>query len=148
MCLGFQEKATREYRKQIKNEKWVFVWKIVDIHTDTGKLFSPYMRSMRWKRGWNKSDRKSKRLSGYEQTAVGISQGFHVFTTLEAAQMNFGSIGYDRSMIIGSPSIVRLKTKPKYFVAANINQAVFTKLKLTKKDQNAARCYKQERTSV
>ena len=126
MCLYYDKKYTKIFKKRKK--KRFFVYKVLEL--EGGKLHSPYISffntRLNWKPGYIKSNRLSNKISLCDAYNRYISKGIHIFLKkYDAIRLKT----YGKNYVI-----IRLEVNMKDFVAASRTEAVFTKVRLYKKE--------------
>lgn len=126
MCLYVDKKETRLIKRRFaaakrKGKDYIICYKILKIYWNK-KIYSPFYPK-EYKPGWNKSNRKSPKLTRNEKLYV--NRGIHVMTSksdkyidIDEDEILIPILCYEKDFVSGG--------EPK--------EAVFTKIFITRKD--------------
>ena len=125
MCLYVNEKETRLIKRRFaaakrRDKNYIVCYKIVQIRNK--KIYSPFYPK-EYKPGWNKSNRKTPKLTKNEKLYV--NKGIHVMTS-----NSFKYLDIDEDEIT-----IPVRCYEKDFISGGeTKEAVFTKIFITRKD--------------
>lgn len=126
MCLYIDEKETRLIKRRFaaakaKGKNYIVCYKILRINWNK-KMYSPFYPK-EYKPGWNKSNRKTPKLTRYEK--LYINKGIHVMTSksdkyveVDEEEILIPVYCYKKDLISGGQD----------------KEAVFSKVFITRKD--------------
>lgn len=122
MCLTISKSATRHILGRMKSSNKIICYKVL-----TNSNFAMY-KYMKYKGGWNYSNRTSIEMTYDEERLGEIIYGIHVYTSKKKAMFTKNEFSYIRK-------IVPVICYKKDFVSAGIaHDAVFTKIFVPKKN--------------